>query len=122
MNQTAERISVTDHALARWRQRGAAYADAPASDCVAAVRCSRPVADGEPLPAFMADRSGFAYLFHEPSGCYFVAKPGVPGSLTVVSVLRPGFVNYLRPKRKKKPAAPAKPPRKFTQWADGGDD
>lgn len=94
-------VSVTDHALRRWRERCAEYADAKVHDLVAAFRQSleRPPAE---LPPGLYHRPGFRYFAHAPTGSWFVVDGRVRGVAKVVSVVVPGVRNPLTPKTKRK--------------------
>jgi hypothetical protein len=100
------RVEVTDHALARWRERGAEYADAPAEDLARAFCAAAVVPDDEPLPAANMNRLGGVQWYKDAGGLYYLTRRPVADELLILTVVRPGWEPTLVPKRKKRPAAP----------------
>lgn len=100
------RVNVTDHALARYRERIAEYADAKAGDVLKAL--------GETVPGHhptVCPSPGFVYRTHPATGAMFVLKPEGIGLATLVTVRRPDEENrnFLTPKPKSAPAMPTTP-------------
>jgi hypothetical protein len=106
-------VSVSGHALFRWRERGAEYADCSFDDVARAYGEAAPV--DHPGPG-RAKKSNTLYRRH-PAGWVFVASPDGLRSVRIVTVYPPddprevgGARNYLLPKSKRHPARPEAPP------------
>jgi len=69
------KVSVTDHALHRWRERAAVYGNATVDDVLTAFARSRRLADDELLPGDGLRRSDTHYYRDPESGAYFVVMP-----------------------------------------------
>jgi hypothetical protein len=80
-------IGVTMHALQRWRERAAQYADAGWRELADVFHDDRPVGDDEPLPPGISRRSGFLIRRHEPTATYIVAKAVSADYCLLVTVL-----------------------------------
>jgi hypothetical protein len=80
------RVNVTNHALHRYRQRVAVYADAPESELVEAVRRATPLGDGDPTP-FPKTGGTRYYRSAESPDVYFVAEPVARDYVNLVTVL-----------------------------------
>lgn len=103
-------IHITSHALVRYRERAAAYADATMGELLAAFLESVKVeADGDLLPNW--DRR--SYWHHAATDSYFVVKSLKDGKhLMTTVVTRDISRNYVTPKTKV-PAAAQTIPSKF---------
>jgi hypothetical protein len=120
-------IAVSVHALLRWRERGAEYADCSVDDVARVYREASPV--DHPGPG-RAKKPNTLYRRH-PAGWVFVASPRGLRSVLIMTVYPPddtresgGARNYLRPKTKRHPARPHDPAVAGTiepgpDWSDG---
>jgi hypothetical protein len=92
-------LSVSAHALRRWRERAARYGDESLLHIEAAFYESVEVGPKDPLPT--CRKSGARYFLHAATGCYFVADATRPGWLRIITILDPRPARpLLVPKRK----------------------
>lgn len=92
----ADIVHVTDHALLRWRERAARYADATVHDIIRAVKESRQLKSKEPLPYPMPRLSGSVYSVL--GEILFVMEPITITEFRLVTVITGaiGNNNYVR--------------------------
>lgn len=81
----AEIVHVTDHALWRWRERAAERGDAPVYEVIEAVRESKIVSKGEPLPYCLPRLDGSVYSVKDD--IVFVMEPVTLGEYRLVTVI-----------------------------------
>jgi len=80
-------IHVTTHALYRWRQRSATYANATIADVEQAVRESFESGLQYPLPSGLHARKGSRYFYHPPTGTWFAANGREFGHIDICTCL-----------------------------------
>lgn len=95
-----ERISITQHAFMRWRERVSAYANGTEQEMIEDIKKSVLVREGDNLP-FHRER-GSTYYYHTPPESWFVIEPIQKGIVRVVTVFTLDMnTNYMlsKPKR-----------------------
>ncbi len=86
MSDALPNLFVTDHALMRWRERVAEYADAPECEVYFAVKRAVLVPEGEPLP--FVRRPGCRYFRHATKPTvYFATEVRTEDAEAVLTVI-----------------------------------
>ena len=102
-------ITVSMHALIRWRERAAQYADAKVQDVAAAVQKAKVIGKDDFLPATIVRYPGHQYRMDESGEFVFVCHQYDVKAMTVVSVIpvphRNDMIPHLGAIRRKKARA-----------------